>query len=28
VKEEAPDRTAWRTRFGKGYRAAVRHATE
>jgi hypothetical protein len=24
LKEKAPDRTVWRTRFGRGYRPVVR----
>ena len=28
LKEEAPDRTLWRTRFGRGYGPVVRQATE
>ena len=28
MKEEALDRTVWRTRFGRGYRSAVRQITE
>jgi hypothetical protein len=28
LKEEALDRTQWRTRFGRGYRPVVRQTTE
>jgi hypothetical protein len=28
LKEEALDRTVWRTRFGRGYGPVVRQATE
>jgi hypothetical protein len=28
LKEEALDRTLWRTRFGRGYRPVVRQTTE
>jgi hypothetical protein len=28
LKEEALDRTIWRTRFGRGYGPVVRHTTE
>jgi hypothetical protein len=28
LKEEAPDRTLWRTRFGRGYGPVVRQTTE
>jgi hypothetical protein len=28
LKEEALDRTLWRTRFGRGYRPVVRQITE
>jgi hypothetical protein len=28
LKEEAPDRIVWRTRFGRGYGPVVRQATE
>jgi hypothetical protein len=28
LKEEAVDRTLWRTRFGRGYRPVVRQTTE
>jgi hypothetical protein len=28
LKEEAPDRTVWRTRFGTGYEPVARQTTE
>jgi hypothetical protein len=28
LKEEAPDHTLWRTRFGRGYGPVVRQTTE
>jgi hypothetical protein len=28
LKEEALDRTLWRTHFGRGYRPVIRHATK
>jgi hypothetical protein len=28
LKEETPDRTVWRTRFGRGYGPVVKQTTE